>query len=139
MASGVFLASFAKNLYVFILLYSLVVGFGTGVAYTAPMVAGWKWFPQSKGAVSGSVLLGFGAGGFFFNLIGTRIINPDGLQAVDGVFPKEVLSCFYIESSFTPGIREMATHAEKSISMLCRVDYSGFFLGLFSRASPTSP
>ena len=54
----------------------------------------WQWFPKNKGLVSGAVLTGFGAGGFVFNYIGKKIINPKGLQAVDGVFPQEIYDNF---------------------------------------------
>eukprot|EP01035_Chromulina_nebulosa_P019271 gene19271-25128_t len=67
---------------------------GVGTAYTAPMIAGWKWLPNSKGLVSGAILTGFGAGGFFFNLIGTKIVNPKGYDPVEGVFPNEVYENF---------------------------------------------
>lgn len=33
-------------------------------------------------------------GGFFFNLIGTKLVNPKGLNPVDGVFPEEVYAGF---------------------------------------------
>lgn len=94
MAAGVFFSSYAANSAVFILLYSVVFGAGVGFAYTAPMIAGWSWMPQSKGLVSGAVLTGFGAGGFFFNIIGSKIANPLGSDPVNGKFPDEVYSQF---------------------------------------------
>ncbi|CAM9916017.1 unnamed protein product [Ascophyllum nodosum] len=90
MALGVFLSSFAPNLSLFMLCYSLLFGAGVGIAYTAPMVNGWRWFPNKKGLVSGAVVAGFGCGGFVFNQVGTKIINPNGLNAVSGVYPDEV-------------------------------------------------
>ena len=62
-----------------------------GLGYTSPMIAGWKWLPNQKGLVSGVILTGFGAGGFFFNLIGTKFVNPNGLDVVAGKFPEEGL------------------------------------------------
>lgn len=67
MALGVFLSSFAPNLITFMLTYAVMFGTGVGLAYTAPMVNGWKWFPNKKGLVSGAVVAGFGSGGFVFN------------------------------------------------------------------------
>lgn len=69
MALGVFLSSYAPNLAVFMFCYSLLFGGGVGLAYTAPMVNGWKWFPDKKGLVSGAVVAGFGSGGFVFNQV----------------------------------------------------------------------
>eukprot|EP01041_Mallomonas_annulata_P013177 gene13177-27867_t len=93
-ALGVFLSSFAKTLPLFILAYSVMFGVGTGLGYTAPMIAGWKWLPNSKGLVSGTVLMGFGLGGFIFNLIGTKFANPNGLDIKNGRFPQEVYDNF---------------------------------------------
>jgi MFS family permease len=77
MAAGTYLASFfTHDLKKFMIFYSLMFGAGSGFAYTAPMSAGWKWLPQSKGLVSGGILTGFGFGGLFFSLIGSSIANP---------------------------------------------------------------
>lgn len=102
MALSVYLASYAQSLSVFLALYSFVFGAGIGIAYTAPMLAGYKWLPQSKGLVSGGVLAGFGMGGFFFNLIGTKLVNPKGLNPVAGKFPSEVYA------GFGPMLRKLA-------------------------------
>lgn len=59
---GIVAASYATSLLPFILGYSLLFGTGVGLGYTAPMQAGWGWFPRSKGLVNGIVLLGFGFG-----------------------------------------------------------------------------
>lgn len=94
MALGVYLSSYAKNLLTFIACYSLMFGSGVGLAYTAPMIAGWKWLPNSKGLVSGVVLMGYGLGGFIFNLVGTSFTNPKSLNVINGKFPEEVYSNF---------------------------------------------
>lgn len=93
-AAGVYLSSYATSLATFLFFYSFMFGTGVGLGYTAPMIAGWKWMPQSKGLVSGGILTGFGAGGFVFNLVGTMLANPKGLNPVNGVFPQEVYDNF---------------------------------------------
>jgi len=50
--------------------------------------------PNKKGLVSGGILTGFGAGGFFFSLIGSKIANPNGLNPVNGRFPGEIYDNF---------------------------------------------
>ena len=90
MAFGVYLASYAKDVSVFIFCYSIMFGSGVGIAYAAPMIAGWSWLPNSKGLVSGAILTGFGLGGFFFNIIGSSIVNPLGKDPIDGKFPPEI-------------------------------------------------
>jgi MFS family permease len=93
-AGSIFMASFQTNLKDFIKFYSLLFGFGVGLAYTAPMAAGFKCLPNSKGLVSGGVLAGFGLGGFFFNMIGSSLVNPKGINPVGGVFPDEIYEGF---------------------------------------------
>lgn len=93
-ALGTYLASFQKRLFPFVLAYSLLFGAGVGLGYTSPMAAGWKWLPDSKGLVSGGILAGFGAGGFFFSLIGSKLANPNGLNPVNGRFADSVYAGF---------------------------------------------
>ena len=94
LALGVYLSSYAKTLLQFISFYSIMVGAGIGMAYTAPMIAGWKYLPNLKGFVSGAILTGFGAGGFLYNFLGTSLANPDGLNPIKGKFPNIVYDRF---------------------------------------------
>mmetsp|Transcript_10380 Transcript_10380/g.11205 ORF Transcript_10380/g.11205 Transcript_10380/m.11205 type:complete len:500 (+) Transcript_10380:127-1626(+) len=93
-AASVYLASYQTTLLNFILTYSVLFGVGLGIGYAAPMYAGWKWLPKNKGLVSGGVLAGFGGGGFLFSLIGSKIVNPTGINPVGGQFPAEVYNRF---------------------------------------------
>ena len=93
-AAGVFFSSYATNLAQFLSFYAILFGCGAGLGYTAPMVAGWSWMPELKGLVSGAVLTGYGAGGFFFNLIGTKLVNPNGVDPIKGVFPAVIYNNF---------------------------------------------
>lgn len=93
-AAAVFAASFQTRLLPFFFFYSFLFGSGMGLAYTAPMAAGWKWMPNQKGLVSGGILAGFGSGGFIFSLIGSKIVNPNGVNPVKGVFPDAVYAQF---------------------------------------------
>ena len=101
-ALAVFLASFQTRLGAFMLCYSVLFGAGIGLAYSAPMVAGWSWFPKRKGFVNGCVLAAFGSGGFFGNKIGSAMVNPRKLQAVGGALPAEVYA------GFAPMLRKLA-------------------------------
>jgi OFA family oxalate/formate antiporter-like MFS transporter len=101
-ALSVFLSSYAQKLSTFIVFYSFLFGAGCGLAYTAPMIAGFKWLPNNKGLVAGGVLAGFGMGGFFFNLIGTKLVNPDGINPVNGIFPNSVYN------NFRPMLRKLS-------------------------------
>lgn len=93
-ALATYLASKQTTLQTFVLAYSLLFGVGAGLGYTSPMAAGWKWLPESKGLVSGGILAGFGAGGFVFSLIGSKLVNPDKLNPVNGRFAESVYAAF---------------------------------------------
>lgn len=93
-ATGVYLASYQNTLSMFMLFYAIMFGTGVGLAYTSPMVAGWKWLPEAKGLVSGAVLAGFGTGGFIFSKIGSKTVNPTNADLVDGKFPPAVYEAF---------------------------------------------
>lgn len=73
MVLGTYLASFQTRLAPFMLYYSLMAGVGTGLGYNTPMIAGWSWFPRSKGLINGLILFGFGSGAFVFNNVATSL------------------------------------------------------------------
>ncbi len=52
------------------------------MAYTAPVINGWNWFPNRKGLVTGVIVAGFGSGGFIFNRVGSKLINPLGVSSM---------------------------------------------------------
>ena len=75
---GVFLSSFTRNLWLFMLFYGILNGLGSGMCYFVPLVCGWEYFPHKKGLVSGLVLAGYGFSSFIFSLVSTYLVNPDG-------------------------------------------------------------
>lgn len=119
MVAGVALSSMQTRLAAFMLCYSLLAGIGIGFAYSAPMVAGWSWFPDQKGLVNGLVLIGFGAGAFLFNMVGTRLINPGGFPApfpasVSAAWPTmlQTLAVIYAVTALTGSLLIQAKPAE---------------------------
>eukprot|EP00746_Dinoflagellata_sp_MGD_P141191 gnl/MRDRNA2_/MRDRNA2_74341_c0_seq1.p1 gnl/MRDRNA2_/MRDRNA2_74341_c0~~gnl/MRDRNA2_/MRDRNA2_74341_c0_seq1.p1 ORF type:complete len:320 (+),score=52.25 gnl/MRDRNA2_/MRDRNA2_74341_c0_seq1:710-1669(+) len=99
MAASVFCASYMTRLLPFALFYGSLVGIGIGTAYSAPLVAGWTWFPNDKGLVTGVTLAGFGSAAFIFNQVGTRLINPDNLP------PEQADK--YVQN-FAPALRKLS-------------------------------
>jgi MFS family permease len=51
------------------LTYGLIGGIGLGLAYITPVAVVTKWFPDMRGLASGMVVMGFGLGAFFYNLL----------------------------------------------------------------------
>ena len=59
------------------LTYGVMGGFGVGMAYITPVAVVTKWFPDRRGLGSGMVLMGFGLGAFFYNLVVKSIPSFD--------------------------------------------------------------
>ena len=55
------------------LTYGVIGGIGAGMAYVTPVAVVTKWFPERRGLGSGMVVMGFGLGAFFYNIIVSRI------------------------------------------------------------------
>lgn len=51
------------------LTYGLIGGLGLGLGYITPVAVVTKWFPDMRGLASGMVVMGFGLGAFFYNLL----------------------------------------------------------------------
>ncbi|CAB4058694.1 unnamed protein product [Lepeophtheirus salmonis] len=60
--------------------YGFMFGFGTALAYPAPMGVAMRWFPRKKGLVNGIILGGYGMGAFVFNQIQTFYLNPENKE-----------------------------------------------------------
>jgi hypothetical protein len=43
-------------------------------------VCGWKYFPNTRGAISGLTIAGYGFGSFSFNFVCLAIVNPNNLH-----------------------------------------------------------
>ncbi|MDB5093151.1 MAG: Major facilitator superfamily 1 transporter [Candidatus Eremiobacteraeota bacterium] len=55
------------------LTYSIIGGFGNGMAYITPVAMVTKWFPDKRGLASGMVVMGFGLGAFFYSFFVPKI------------------------------------------------------------------
>ena len=79
---GVMLASFAQNgdqLWLIILGYGVISGFGLGFAYIVPIAMLLKWFPDKRGLITGLAVGGFGFGAVLTSPVAQWLIhnNPD--------------------------------------------------------------
>jgi MFS transporter, OFA family, oxalate/formate antiporter len=68
------------------LTYGLIGGIGGGIAYVTPVAVVTKWFPDRRGLGSGLVVMGFGLGAFFYNLIVARIGSFAAAAKAAGVY-----------------------------------------------------
>jgi MFS family permease len=76
LVAGTFLASCSKTVMEMILCQGVLLGFGLGLCYTAPISAAVRWMPQQKGLVTGIIVGGFGCGAFVFGFVATLAVNP---------------------------------------------------------------
>jgi MFS transporter, OFA family, oxalate/formate antiporter len=82
-AIGIILASFARGgdqLWLVILGYGLISGFGLGAAYIVPIAMLQKWFPDKKGLITGLAVGGFGFGAVLTSPVAQWLIGQDPEQ-----------------------------------------------------------
>jgi MFS family permease len=80
-ASTIFLASFMKDFWIFMLIYGILPPSFLGFAYLLPIHCGWAYFPENRGKVTGSISFAFGIATSVFNNIATYLANPDNNRA----------------------------------------------------------
>lgn len=82
------------NITIVILVYGFGSGVGCGSAYMASIIAAQKWYPASKGILTGVIVAGFGFGGLIFTNLQTWYINPNNIAPNEstGYFSSEVHS-----------------------------------------------
>ncbi|MCX7958555.1 MAG: OFA family MFS transporter [Deltaproteobacteria bacterium] len=77
---GLFVASFAGNLFMFVLGFSIIGGIGIGAAYVCPIATCVKWFPDMRGLITGLAVAGFGAGALVFTPVAKSLIASQGIM-----------------------------------------------------------
>lgn len=81
---GIMLASLtreASDLWLLILGYGVLGGFGLGLAYIVPIAMLQKWFPDKRGLITGIAVGGFGFGAVITSPLAQRMI--DGMAGYD--------------------------------------------------------
>ena len=79
-AVGVILASFSQDrsqLWLLVLGYGVISGFGLGFAYIVPIAMLQKWFPDKRGLITGLAVGGFGFGAVLTSPIAQRLIDSN--------------------------------------------------------------
>ncbi len=79
-AVGVVLASFATSgdqLWLIVLGYGVISGFGLGFAYIVPIAMLLKWFPDKRGLITGLAVGGFGFGAVLTSPVAQWLIEQD--------------------------------------------------------------
>jgi MFS transporter, OFA family, oxalate/formate antiporter len=77
-AVGVILASFAQSpdsLWLLVLGYGVIGGFGLGMVYIVPIAMLQKWFPDKPGLITGLAVAGFGFGAVITAPVGQALID----------------------------------------------------------------
>ena len=89
-ALGVILASFATSgdqLWLIILGYGVISGFGLGFAYIVPIAMLLKWFPDKRGLITGLAVGGFGFGAVLTSPVAQWLIAKDPDQPTSAFLP----------------------------------------------------
>ncbi|WP_181310381.1 L-lactate MFS transporter [Nocardioides campestrisoli] len=89
-ALGIILASFADSgdeLWLIILGYGVISGFGLGFAYIVPIAMLQKWFPDKRGLITGLAVGGFGFGAVLTSPVAQWLIDRDPDQPTSAFLP----------------------------------------------------
>jgi len=86
-----FIASFTKNYFVFVIFYGGFSGIGCGINYVTPLVCAWEYYPKRKGLISGIIIGAYGIGSFAYSLIAKALVNPQNFKATKDVGIKDML------------------------------------------------
>lgn len=78
---GLILASTADTIWELYLFYGVIGGIGVGTAYVCPLATSVKWFPNSKGLITGITVGAFGLGSLLFKPIIINLIESVGVSA----------------------------------------------------------
>jgi len=95
---GWILTTFASNITMVVITYSIIGGAGVGIVYGGPVSVATKWFPDKKGLAVGLSLLGFGASAFVTAPLAKTLIglygplNTFGIMGVAFLIVTVVLS-----------------------------------------------
>jgi OFA family oxalate/formate antiporter-like MFS transporter len=79
-SAGIILASFARSpdsLWLLVLGYGVIGGFGLGMVYIVPIAMLQKWFPDKPGLITGLAVAGFGFGAVITAPVGQVLIDGD--------------------------------------------------------------
>ena len=74
---GTFVSSYSANFAVFIFFYMMLFAFGNGMLYMLPIFIIARFFPKSKGKVTGVILGAYGLGALSSGYIVMFLTNPD--------------------------------------------------------------
>jgi MFS transporter, OFA family, oxalate/formate antiporter len=89
-AIGIVLASFANSgdqLWLIILGYGVISGFGLGFAYIVPIAMLLKWFPDKRGLITGLAVGGFGFGAVLTSPVAQWLIAQDPDRPTSAFLP----------------------------------------------------
>ncbi|MCG8637198.1 MAG: MFS transporter [Desulfobacterales bacterium] len=94
---GWLLAGLGSSSFLFTILgIGLLAGVGAGMAYIVPIAVCIRWFPKSKGLVTGIAVAGFGGGAAMVSQVGGYLINSMGVTPFNTFFIFGILFLFTV-------------------------------------------
>lgn len=93
---GIYASTFTHSWTLFRIMFPVSYGIAVGLAYMVHLYLTWKYIPGKEGIFTGIVNGAFGMGGALFNYLSSRLVNPDGIDALptpgpyDKPFPQSV-------------------------------------------------
>lgn len=91
LSAGVLASAFTiqQGFLAFLFTYSVIVGIGCGIVFSAPMQVVMRWFPQNPGLITGAVMCGSSLGPMVAVALQTFLVNPENVQPHSGAVDSE--------------------------------------------------
>jgi len=74
--SAIYLAQYMDHYDSFVLVYSLMSGFGIGIIFFLPIACAWSYFPTIKPLVAGSILSWCSLSSILYIYLSRQVLNP---------------------------------------------------------------
>ena len=97
---------FTKN-YWLIIFGFILYGLGIGMGYYPILKTTWKYYPEKKGFLTGTILCVFGLCPMVFTSIADAVINPNGIPMENEIYPEKVannMKYFALIMAITMGV-----------------------------------
>jgi len=99
-SSGILLSSQVSSPSMLYITYGLMCGIGAGFIYVCPLSTLVKWFPESKGMITGVATAAFAGGAIIFKQVISGLLDVDVYtpEVISGTFM--TLGCVYVVMTF---------------------------------------
>ena len=125
-AAGFYIASAARQIWLFIIAYGMIAGFGIGISYIVAISTGVAWFPKHRGLVCGILAFGLSFGTLILgSWLGNMFIAGMGIFPTFKILAAFVLLAGCMASFFIKNPTNISSNkTNKTIAVVSSHDYT---------------